>query len=559
MNYGKIVYGEDIAGRPAWVVEGIPPHVAIRLKQIFPRIPKTDVGPFLFKPDNSTANDLVWFMERYPLEASGVDRAMLAAGQRVYRARQAEIERILTPDYLPRSYVGVREGMEVRQYQSQAVEVLMRAMGLLLGDEVGLGKTFTAAAAFLQPGTLPGVVVCQPHLQRQWAKVLRRFTNLIVHEIKGTKPYRLPPADVYIYRYTQLVGWVDTFRSMGIKLLVYDEVQELRTGVGTEKEPIAKGVAARRLSRNSVYRLGLTATPIYNYGIEIWNVMQFIRPEVLGSKDDFLREWTSGGHVTDPKALGTYLREEHAFLRRTKADVGQMMPPINRIIESIDYDAATVRSAEELAHKLAIKATTGAPMERGQAARDLDLKLRQQTGIAKARQVADFARIIVEGGTPIVLVGWHREVYAIWNKALEDLKPAMFTGSETQKQKDDGKERFLNGETDILIMSLRSGAGLDGLQFRCSTMIFGELDWSPGIHHQCLGRLDREHQKEPVTGFFLTVPKGSDPPMMEVLGLKAAEASAIIDPTLGVQATHTDVGHLQTLVQRYLSRSGAAA
>jgi hypothetical protein len=73
-------------------------------------------------------------------------------------------------------------------------------------------------------------------------------------------------------------------------------------------------------------------------------------------------------------------------------------------------------------------------------------------------------------------------------------------------------------------MSLRSGAGLDGLQKRCSTMVFGELDWSPGVHHQCIGRLDREGQEQPVTAMFLVCDDGSDPPMMEVLGLKAAAA-----------------------------------
>jgi hypothetical protein len=39
-------------------------------------------------------------------------------------------------------------------------------------------------------------------------------------------------------------------------------------------------------------------------------------------------------------------------------------------------------------------------------------------------------RIMVEGGEPVVLVGWHRDVYDIWLE-LRDLKPAMYTGSES--------------------------------------------------------------------------------------------------------------------------------
>src|SRR5579884_3848269 len=43
-------------------------------------------------------------------------------------------------------------------------------------------------------------------------------------------------------------------------------------------------------------------------------------------------------------------------------------------------------------------------------------------------------------------------------------------------------------------MSLRSGAGLDGLQEDCTVGVFGELDWSPEQHRQCIGRLDRDGQ-----------------------------------------------------------------
>src|SRR5262249_53585753 len=158
--------------------------------------------------------------------------------------------------------------------------------------------------------------------------------------------------------------------------------------------------------------------------------------------------------------------------------------------------------------QLALRATTGDFHARGEATRELDLRVRHATGLAKAKNVAAMARIIVEGGSPIVLVGWHRDVYDVWLKELGDLEPAMYTGSEGTAAKNSSAERFLNGETDVLIMSLRSGAGLDGLQHRCSTMVFGELDWSPGVHHQCIGRLDREGQAEPVTAIFLVVEEG---------------------------------------------------
>jgi len=187
------------------------------------------------------------------------------------------------------------------------------------------------------------------------------------------------------------------------------------------------------------------------------------------------------------------------------------------------------------------------------------MMVRQATGIAKAKSVAQFVRLMVEAGEPVLLVGWHRAVYDIWLQELADLKPAMYTGSESAAKKDQEAKRFISGETDVMIMSLRSGAGLDGLQARCSVLVLGELDWSPGIHSQLTWRLDREGQLHPVTVFYLVTNDGSDPPIMDVLGIKASEARGIVDPHLGVQITDAeDMSNLRRLVERYLEKGGKA-
>jgi SNF2-related domain len=543
-------YGGGSADR--WILARLEPHVIIRLKALFPSIPKAAAPPYQLVADGMTSADLEWFISRYPLDMCPADVRELAARRRAFDANQAEMERILSPDYQPPLMSGLRAGQIIRPYQQQAIELLARAGGLLCGDEVGLGKTYTAVGACLSQGALPATVVCHPHLQRQWVDVIEAVTNLKAHAVRSTKPYPLPPADVRVFRYSQLLGWADMFERLGAGLVVFDEVQELRTGTDS-----GKGQAAMRLARTAAQRLGLSATPIYNYGREVYTILSYLRPDALGEYGSFAREWAPNGPIKDPRALGSYLREKHAFIRRTKHDVGQDMPAVNRIVDVVDYDVATLASIEETARALALKATTGQFTERGQAARDLDLLVRQQTGIAKAKAVAAVVRILVEGGEPIVLVGWHREVYDQWLEALKDLRPAMYTGSETAAQKAMNAAAFMNGDTDVLIMSLRSGAGLNGLQFRCSTMVFGELDWSPGVHHQCIGRLDREGQTAPVTALFLVAEEGSDPPLMEVLGLKASEAAQIVDPSMGVQQQHSDRSVLQRLVQQYLNKAGA--
>ena len=558
-------YGSLRLTPAGWLLGGIEPHVSIRLKQLFPRIPKGAVPPYVLPHTDILDADLDWFLTRYPLSMAEEDRAALTEGRLGFEQDQAEMERILLPDYQPPAVLGLQPGQQVRRYQQQAVELLRRRRSLLLGDEGGLGKTYTAAAFLCaEPSALPAAVVCDAHMQAQWREKIEAFTSLRVHLITRGSPklpdgrsYDLPPADVYVWRISQVAGWADVFAKGLVRSAVFDEPQSLRTG-----EHTAKGRAARVLSRNVGYRLGLTATPIYNYGAEMWNIMRFIDDEVLGSYDDFAREWCTdtGGktRIADPKALGTYLREQHVLLRRLKADVGLELPKVSRIVEHVEHDSKALGSIEDLAHQLAIRATTGAFVDRGQAARDLDLMVRHQTGVAKAPAVAQFVRLLCEAGERVVLWGWHREVYEVWLQSFRaaGLAPALYTGSESPVQKAAAKTDFEAGRVNPLIMSLRSGAGIDGLQHVCSTGVFGELDWSPGIHQQCIWRLDREGQTQPVTAFFLVTDEGSDPPMMEVLGIKASEAAAIVDPHLGLQQVDGDITNVRRLVERYLARKG---
>jgi SNF2 family DNA or RNA helicase len=556
-TYGAIALCRD---EQHWVIHRAEPHVSIRLKQLFPSIPKAVVPPYRLPHNMVTDTDLHWFMQRYPLDISEADRKSLLDGRKSFLKRQAEMERILLPTYKPPKQSQLREGQKLRQYQCQAIEVLRRRRRLLVGDEGGLGKTYTAAGFMVtEPGSVPAAVVCDAHMQLQWKEKIETFAHLRVHTIKKGSPYNLPPADVYVFRVSQVAGWSDIFATGFFKSATYDEPQSLRTGAGT-----AKGAACKVLSAHTDYHLGLTATPIYNYGDEMWQIMQFIDDTALGEWGDFEREWcyaigNGKFRITDPRALGTYLREQYVMIRRLKSDVGQQLPKVSRVVEHVGYDEKAVAAVEDLARALAIRATTASFIDRGNAARELDIMMRQTTGVAKARTAAAFARLMVEAGEAVVLWGWHREVYDIWNAELADLAPAMYTGSESPARKEAAKARFLSGETDLLIMSLRSGAGVDGLQARCATGIFGELDWSPGIHQQCIWRLDREGQQNPVTAFFLVTDDGSDPPMMDVLGIKASEAQHIVDPHLGVEIKENDMSHLRRLVERYLDRKAGAA
>lgn len=544
MTYGTLdLISPD--GDELWRLDDMPPHVVLRFKDMFRAVPRGMPQPFELKRTQALDADLSWFMSRYPMRVSVSDRAALDGGVLKFEIDRAELGRVFLPDFRPAAIEGFREGKSLRDYQGAAVEVLRRRGSLLCGDEVGLGKTVVAAGAMMLPEALPAVVIVEPHVQQQWADKIAEFTHLSVHQIKTTKPYSLPAVDVLLFRYSNISGWVDVLREMEIGLACWDEIQRLRKGTETQM-----GKASGVIADSARMRLGLTATPIYNYGQEIWHVLRFIDPDILGDYSEFFREWTNHWD-----GLGAYLRDCYVFMRRTRSDVGRELPPVNRIVETIGYNQAEIQKIEDLARQLAVKTISGTFVERGQAGRELDVMVRHATGVAKAKQVAQFVRMLLEAGEPVLLAGWHRDVYDIWLSELADFNPTMYTGSETPAAKERAKQACLAGEVSLLILSLRSGAGLDGLQDHFATVVFGELDWSPGIHHQVIGRLDRDRCEslKRVNAIFLVTDDGSDPPMMEVLGLKASQAEQVVDPLAPVKSVHSDMSAIRMLAARYLS------
>jgi hypothetical protein len=233
------------------------------------------------------------------------------------------------------------------------------------------------------------------------------------------------------------------------------------------------------------------------------------------------------------------------------------LPPLSKQVVEVGWDEEAAEGDRELQRRLALRVLSGQWHEKGQAARELDKMVRHETGVAKARSVAAYVRMLVEGGEGVLLAGWHRAVYDIWQEALADLNPLMFTGTESESQKAKAKAAIMTGESRLMIMSLRSGAGVDGLQNALSNVVFGEFDWSPQVHTQFTGRLHREGQQKPVVAHYLWTDNGSDPPIMATLGLKASQSKGILDPWSDVMdGTPVDETRMKTLARAILGEKG---
>lgn len=520
-TYGTLSYN---ARRKCWVIKG-EPCVTELAKRLFPGSAGAKRGEARFTAHRRLVGDVNWLMMRYPLAVAPRDRARweqtLDDARAYYRDRQAARRALPAPPLSPAVFQG-----ELMPFQRQGLAWLQLTKRALLADEMGLGKTVQALACVASEGRFPLLIVPPPHLVRNWQAETLRFLRLDgrtpqVHIIKGLKPYLLPPADVYILHYLLLRGWKETLPKLAFHTVIFDEVQELRRA-GTEKYS-----AASLLAESCQRVIGLSGTPIYNYGGEIWNVVNILDFHFLGDWESFSREWCAGygnSIVLKPQLLGDHLRREGLMLRRTKQEVLPELPEKRRLVQQIDADDALYQQLmapiwEKLYRWRQDQQMT--PSQRALLEDQISQEARQAAGLAKAPYVCQFVRALLNAGERVLLFAHHHAVMDLYKKELKAEHPVFITGRETAAQKEDAVERFMAKKNNLCCISLRAASGLN-LQ-RASCVVFGELDWSPAVHSQAEDRAHRIGQKDSLLCYYLVSPKGSDAEMQEALGLKVSQ------------------------------------
>jgi SWI/SNF-related matrix-associated actin-dependent regulator 1 of chromatin subfamily A len=554
--YGTLSYNKR---SNTWVIKG-EPCVCQLAKRLFPGCGGRGRGVARFAANRRAMGDLNWLMLRYPLEIKNRSKweQDFAKAREHVLARERAIKYPLKAVPDKTLFFG-----ELMEFQKEGVGFLLQNSRTLLADEMGLGKTVQALAYLAETNRYPVLLVVPPHLVRNWEREIERFLRVPsgeraqsgdnesadiqpvgkhsagmqsvdtpiadikpavsqpadVHIIRGLKPYELPRAHIYIIHYLLLRGWKQMLPNVGFEVVIFDEIQELRHK-GTEKYSSASLVAG---SCENV--IGLSGTPIYNKGGEIWNVMNILDYHCLGDWDGFTREWCYGyGNdiVIDPKLLGEHLRREGLLFRRTKDNVLSELPPKRRLVQEIDSDAKIYDMLmKETLEKVKQLNDMDEGFEKSALVEQIAKEERQATGIAKAPYVCAFVKALLDGGEKLLLFAHHHKVMDIYKKELKSYHPAFITGRENDKQKDAALTKFMEGKTDICCISLRAAAGLN-LQ-RATCVVFGELDWSPAVHSQAEDRAHRIGQRDSILCYYLVASRGSDQDIQEALGLKVSQ------------------------------------
>lgn len=525
--YGKLRYVAE-----HWIMEA-EPRVLQVAKRVIPGCSgrRSQGNLIKFRATARNFEDINWLLTRFPMSIENLSQYQADLERSRALATRRNSGRSLPVLESTALFKGT-----LRPYQEEGVAFLLHHRRTLLADWVGLGKTVMAMGALAQANTWPAVVVAPPNVMHQWREHADQFLevtgyNLLNQQafiLRGQTPYEPDPAPVYILHYGLLQYWWEALRDMGVRVVIFDEVQDLRH-TGTYKYS-----AASNLSQAAEYVWGLSATPIHNYGGEIWSVLNILEYHCLDDYDSFSKEWCQGygEKVVDrPDLLGEYLRREGLMIRRVLDDVNFQLPPIRRVVTRIDHDKdAYAGLIAKVAHLAATYREIRDWHEKGKAKMELVTQERRATGVSKAPYVAAFVESLLDAGEKVLIFAWHHEVHDIIRERLaQNHRVVQLTGRQTSAEKQAAQKAFGSGEADAIVLSLRTIAGLNELQNHGTCCVFAELDWSPATHTQCEGRLHRMGVKvESILSYYLVAATGYDEVMQEALGLKTAQFKGLM-------------------------------
>jgi len=235
------------------------------------------------------------------------------------------------------------------------------------------------------------------------------------------------------------------------------------------------------------------------------------------------------------------------------------LPPKRRLVQEIDSDDKVYRELMRPVMELlgSLRALHPDAKERALLEERISAGERQATGVAKAPFVAAFVRALLDSDEKVLLFAHHHAVMDVYKKELAAYKPAFITGRESTVQKDASVARFMGGQTNLCVISLRSAAGLN-LQ-RASCVVFGELDWSPAVHSQAEDRAHRMGQQDSILCYYLVAPQGSDRDMQDALGLKVSQFVQLMgdkapDMENIQDAQRAAKRHIERMLERYDSK-----
>ena len=463
------------------------------------------------------------------------------ASDLIHAARDVPAEPTTTPD----GFTG-----QLRVYQAEALAWLgfLDAAGLggCLALDMGLGKTPTVLAHIARTaGNGPALVIAPPAVVGNWAAEAARFTpelSVVVHHgatraSADEMAAEATGADIVITTFGTAVRDIEALSAYDWHRVVVDEAQAI-------KNPASE--TAQQLRRiPAVSRLALTGTPIENGLGDLWAVLDFVNPGLVGARPQFVAQLSG-----QPEAALSALNGILVF-RRTKVEpvVAAELPDRIDELDHCSMSAEQIGLYQAVLDRLLASATEAA--EQGTAPKQGAVL----AAITALKQICNHPAAYQDDGKPLagrsgkltrleeiveavfeagerILVFTH---FAEWGKKLADhltevtgVPISCYHGGLARGARDQLISSFQEGEgAGALVLSLKAGG--TGLNLTAAShVVLYDRWWNPAVEDQARDRAWRIGQTRTVVSHRLVCPGTVDERVEEVVAGKRHIADLVL-------------------------------
>jgi hypothetical protein len=436
--------------------------------------------------------------------------------------RAGDIQLEVTPDLPPALNATLRpyqiEGFHFLAYLS------VNNFGGILADDMGLGKTIQSLCYLLwlfdenkKGGGIkkPALVVCPKSVLDVWyseagkftpelkVKILRNREDININEIQNE-------IDILVLNYAQLRVCGDLLNEVKWLTTILDEGQQI-------KNPDSKAAKCAR-ELDSQNRLVLTGTPIENRLLDMWSLMAFAMPGVLGSRAYFKKRFDKRKDPLSQMRLASRLRP--FLLRRTKLQVAQDLPPrteeeVYSKMENVQLDLykAELKRIQKALLGLdsdeAVKKNSFAILQGLMRLRQIcchpgliDPKYLKEES-AKMESLFYLLDQLHEEGHKVLVFSQFVSMLDLIKARLElENRPYHYLTGQTKDRKGEIERFQTTKDPSVFMLSLKAGgAGLNLTS--ASYVILYDPWWNPAVENQAIDRTHRIGQKNKVIAYRL--------------------------------------------------------
>jgi SNF2-related domain/SNF2 Helicase protein/Helicase conserved C-terminal domain len=436
---------------------------------------------------------------------------------------------------------------ELRSYQAEALAWLgfldAAELGGCLALDMGLGKTPTVLAHLARTtGHGPSLVIAPPAVVGNWAAEAARFTpslRVVVHHGASRATAEeleseVADADVVITTYGTAVRDVDALSQRTWARIVLDEAQAIKNTANETAQQL------RRL--NARMRLALTGTPIENGLGDLWSILDFTNPGLVGSRPAFISQMSGEGEAA-LRALNGLL-----VFRRTKSEpevaaelpdrideldhctmtpeqIGLYQAVLDGLVASSADTTSERKQGAILAAITALKQICNHPA----AYQNDDRPLAGRSG--KLARLEEIVEAVFAAGERILVfthfAEWGRRL-AVHLTEVTGVPISCYDGSLARGARDRLVEEFQRTEgAGALILSLKAGG--TGLNLTAAShVVLYDRWWNPAVEDQARDRAWRIGQTRTVVSHRLICPGTVDERVEEVVAGKRHIADLVL-------------------------------